>query len=269
MQLHDDQVTTAEVNGWRGLHLLHFRASSCSQKVRILLADKNIARESHPVDLARKSPADLDSFANSGVPDPKRDEEVRWHRDYARQGVVADQARASLAAFAAEASAHTASTDLLVRVERILHNAAGNDLGPGSVRGQGTPRRPAPGGDRVDVARLDHGDQTRDRHSARRKHLKGGRRPREAGAGEGTEHGSAALPVARQPGNPALRHAPPMPPAARPAASVAPHRLQPATSGEQRYCGDICQAPPPSQALVATSTAVWRHRRRGRRSCTD
>jgi glutathione S-transferase len=188
MQLNDDQVTTAEVKGWRGLHLLHFQASSCSQKVRILLAEKGLAWESHPVDLARKenirpwflginprgvvpvlvhdgsvhvesndimeyldtriaSPAtplfprsdaeaesarrslaledelhsdlrnvtlgfllpaalarksatDLDRFANSGAPDPRRDEEVRWHRDFARQGVTAEQARASFAAFA-------------------------------------------------------------------------------------------------------------------------------------------------------------------------
>lgn len=54
MQLDPEQVTTQEVKHWQGLHLLHFQGSSCSQKVRILLAEKGIAWQSHPVDLARK-----------------------------------------------------------------------------------------------------------------------------------------------------------------------------------------------------------------------
>lgn len=54
MQLDPEQVTTHEVQRWRGLHLLHFQGSSCSQKVRILLAEKEIPWQSHPVDLARK-----------------------------------------------------------------------------------------------------------------------------------------------------------------------------------------------------------------------
>jgi glutathione S-transferase len=53
VQIPDEQVTTAEVKGWKGLHLLHFQASSCSQKVRILLREKQIEWESHPVDLLR------------------------------------------------------------------------------------------------------------------------------------------------------------------------------------------------------------------------
>jgi len=53
MRLADDQVTTAEVRDWRGLHLLHFATSSCSQKVRILLGEKGIDWISHPVNLAR------------------------------------------------------------------------------------------------------------------------------------------------------------------------------------------------------------------------
>ena len=40
MQLDPEQVTTHEVKRWKGLHLLHFPGSSCSQKVRILLAEK-------------------------------------------------------------------------------------------------------------------------------------------------------------------------------------------------------------------------------------
>ena len=55
MQLSDETVTTPEVKSWQGLHLLHFQGSSCSQKVRIFLAEKGIAWESHPVDLLRQA----------------------------------------------------------------------------------------------------------------------------------------------------------------------------------------------------------------------
>ncbi len=54
MRLRGDQVRTEEVREWKGVHLLHFQASSCSQKVRILLREKGIPWESHPVDLARQ-----------------------------------------------------------------------------------------------------------------------------------------------------------------------------------------------------------------------
>jgi glutathione S-transferase len=50
----DEQVTTQEVKSWKGLHLLHFQSSSCSQKVRVLLREKGIPFESHPVDLPRQ-----------------------------------------------------------------------------------------------------------------------------------------------------------------------------------------------------------------------
>ena len=57
MQLSDEAVTTQEVKSWQGIHLLHFHGSSCSQKVRIFLAEKRIAWESHPVDLLRQEHA--------------------------------------------------------------------------------------------------------------------------------------------------------------------------------------------------------------------
>ena len=47
MILADAQVTTSEVKSWKGLHLLHFAGSSCSQKVRILLGEKNLPWVSH------------------------------------------------------------------------------------------------------------------------------------------------------------------------------------------------------------------------------
>ena len=52
MIIPGDQVTTAEVKDWTGVHLLHFQSSACSQKVRILLREKGIEYASHPVNLA-------------------------------------------------------------------------------------------------------------------------------------------------------------------------------------------------------------------------
>lgn len=46
-----EDIRTTEVLEWRGIHLLHFLGSSCSQKTRIVLAVKGIEWESHSVDL--------------------------------------------------------------------------------------------------------------------------------------------------------------------------------------------------------------------------
>lgn len=51
MRLHESDIKTREVLGWRGLHLFHYPVSSCSQKVRILLKLKGIAYTPHLVDL--------------------------------------------------------------------------------------------------------------------------------------------------------------------------------------------------------------------------
>ncbi len=51
MIIPDEQVTTTEVQSWKGLHLIHFQSSSCSQKVRILLREKGIDYTGHPIDL--------------------------------------------------------------------------------------------------------------------------------------------------------------------------------------------------------------------------
>jgi ganglioside-induced differentiation-associated protein 1 len=188
MKLSDSAVTTAEVKEWKGLHLLHFAGSSCSQKVRILLGEKQLAYVSHHVDLVRnahvtpwflginprgvvpvlvhdgevhvesndileyldalpspvapfmphtdaeraivkasldhedglhmdmrnltmgfilprrlirKSEETLQRWEREGATDPKRVLEVKWWRDFARQGVPADTARGSFKAFAA------------------------------------------------------------------------------------------------------------------------------------------------------------------------
>jgi len=52
MIIPDEQVDTEDVKSWKGVHLLHFQGSSCSQKVRILLRERGIEFISHEIDLA-------------------------------------------------------------------------------------------------------------------------------------------------------------------------------------------------------------------------
>ncbi len=52
VQLVDSDIKTREVLGWKGLHVLHFTGSSCSQKLRIFLNLKKVPWQSHPIDLA-------------------------------------------------------------------------------------------------------------------------------------------------------------------------------------------------------------------------
>jgi len=51
VQLADGDIKTREVLGWKGVHVLHFSGSSCSQKLRIFLDLKGIPWESHLVNL--------------------------------------------------------------------------------------------------------------------------------------------------------------------------------------------------------------------------
>jgi glutathione S-transferase len=51
VQLVDSDIRTSEVLGWKGIHVLHFMGSSCSQKLRIFLNLKSINWKSHLVDL--------------------------------------------------------------------------------------------------------------------------------------------------------------------------------------------------------------------------
>jgi glutathione S-transferase len=51
VQLVDGDIKTREVLGWKGVHVLHFMGSSCSQKLRIFLNLKGIPWQSHPIDL--------------------------------------------------------------------------------------------------------------------------------------------------------------------------------------------------------------------------
>jgi glutathione S-transferase len=51
VQLVDSDIKTREVLGWKGVHVMHFMGSSCSQKLRVFLNLKGIAWQSHPIDL--------------------------------------------------------------------------------------------------------------------------------------------------------------------------------------------------------------------------
>jgi glutathione S-transferase len=51
VQLVESDIRTREVLGWKGVHVLHFLGSSCSQKLRIFLNLKGIAWDSHLVNL--------------------------------------------------------------------------------------------------------------------------------------------------------------------------------------------------------------------------
>jgi glutathione S-transferase len=51
VQLVDSDIKTREVLDWKGVHVLHFSGSSCSQKLRVFLNLKGIKWESHIVDL--------------------------------------------------------------------------------------------------------------------------------------------------------------------------------------------------------------------------
>lgn len=52
VKLLDSEIRTREVRSWKGLHLFHAGLSSCSQKTRIFLAEKNLEWQSRPVNIA-------------------------------------------------------------------------------------------------------------------------------------------------------------------------------------------------------------------------
>lgn len=51
VKLLPSDILTTEVLEWKGLNLFHFQSSSCSQKTRILLSEKGVKWESHPINL--------------------------------------------------------------------------------------------------------------------------------------------------------------------------------------------------------------------------
>jgi glutathione S-transferase len=53
VKLNDDEILTREVLEWRGVHVLHYPMSSCSQKLRIYLGAKRIEWAPHQIDLSK------------------------------------------------------------------------------------------------------------------------------------------------------------------------------------------------------------------------
>ena len=53
VKLFETDIKTKEVIKWKGLHVLHFQGSSCSQKLRIFLKEKNISWKSHHINLVK------------------------------------------------------------------------------------------------------------------------------------------------------------------------------------------------------------------------
>ena len=53
VKLQDDEIQTREVLEWRGVHVLHYPMSSCSQKLRIYLGAKGIEWTPHQIDLSK------------------------------------------------------------------------------------------------------------------------------------------------------------------------------------------------------------------------
>ena len=54
MKLDISDIKTKEVLSWKGIHLLHFKGSACSQKLRIFLNIKNIDWHSHEINLIKQ-----------------------------------------------------------------------------------------------------------------------------------------------------------------------------------------------------------------------
>ncbi len=52
VQLANSDIQTREVLGWKGVHLFHFKSSSCSQKTRIVLNLKQADWTSHEINLS-------------------------------------------------------------------------------------------------------------------------------------------------------------------------------------------------------------------------
>ena len=52
VRIPSDQIKSKEILNWKGVHLFHFRGSSCSQKLRIYLNLKGISWTPHSINLA-------------------------------------------------------------------------------------------------------------------------------------------------------------------------------------------------------------------------
>lgn len=93
VQLTDDEVTTAEVRDWRGVHLLHWHTSSCSQKTRIVLGLKGVEWTGHLVSL------------------PAAENTSAWFQGVNPRGLVP--------VLVVDGAVHVESNDILYRIEEM------------------------------------------------------------------------------------------------------------------------------------------------------
>jgi len=100
MLLSTSEIRTTEVLGWRGLHLLHFSMSSCSQKVRILLREKELSWTSHPVNLTQG------------------EQKTDWYRGINPNGVVP--------VLVHDGDVHIESNDILAYLDRTFPSEQGS-----------------------------------------------------------------------------------------------------------------------------------------------
>jgi glutathione S-transferase len=102
MQISPEAIQTKEVLSWDGVHLLHYPMSSCSQKVRIFLGEKQISWVSHPVDLS------------------KNEQKSSWYLGINSAGVVP--------VLVHNGAVYNESNDILVYLNTQFPNAAGSYL---------------------------------------------------------------------------------------------------------------------------------------------
>ena len=122
MKLDPTTIQTKEVLTWKGLNLLNYSQSSCSQKVRILLAEKNVFYVSREVDIknaAHTSPWYLGINSRGVVPVLVHDGDVHIESNDILRYI--DETFASTHNWVPADGAHKKITDQLLALEADLH----------------------------------------------------------------------------------------------------------------------------------------------------
>ena len=122
MKLDPTMIQTEEVLNWRGLHLLYYSQSSCSQKVRILLAEKGVSYVSREVDIknaAHTSPWYLGINSRGVVPVLVHDGDVHIESNDILRYI--DETFSAAHKWVPAEGAHKDITDKLLALEADLH----------------------------------------------------------------------------------------------------------------------------------------------------
>ena len=122
MKLDPTMIQTEEVLNWRGLHLLNYSQSSCSQKVRILLAEKGVSYVSREVDIknaAHTSPWYLGINSRGVVPVLVHDGDVHIESNDILRYI--DETFSAAHKWVPAEGAHKDITDKLLALEADLH----------------------------------------------------------------------------------------------------------------------------------------------------